>query len=534
MQGSERRILNYRLYEELGYDRLGRVFRAEAANSGQTVIVRLLRVAGVVAPDRVAPVRRWLRERIRTAATVSHPNVVRVLDFVPYRDLDVLALEDVRGETLAEWSVRGHSDPADDALRFAIEIAGAVAAAHARQVPHGRITVENIRIGRDGVAHVLDLGIPRPSEAALHRAERWDAETLATACRHDVHALGRVLEVLLNWSGGALALHGAKKPLGIRGTAWSLVSDALSDGHGTAGVIHSALLHVARSTTVHEADSEKWRRVIPAERFDPPAREMSAASAGPRREAGHRVLAGREEPDDFSPIENEPVPLRASQPEPPKGTARVKLFGVETEFDRSHSRTTIGLIFDVEGRSRRRHSRKHRWRSWRRITGALRRGPIGTRNGRGKGGKRRARRRAIQFAAASLLGAVLVIGTTGLLRRESAPSANAAPSQADSSEILSDAQPAEERAAEEGSPSSQNEAVVPANSGSLEVNVEPPGARVSIDGGSWQPGPATFRGLTPERHRVQIALPGYVPRTDTVTVLAGGTTRRSYVLVPQQ
>jgi hypothetical protein len=179
-----------------------------------------------------------------------------VLDFAPHLDLEILATEDVRGETLAELASRGALLPADEALRHASDIAGAVAAAHGRNVTHGRITAANVRIGRDGRVRLLDLGVPRPTDGAFHLAERPSGNAAAVALRHDVLALGRVLQLLLTGTSDAAALRRAASVPGVRGAAWQAVARVLLAREPSAALLREALLDVARATPVKEALAE--------------------------------------------------------------------------------------------------------------------------------------------------------------------------------------------------------------------------------------------------------------------------------------
>lgn len=70
----------------------------------------------------------------------------------------------------------------------------------------------------------------------------------------------------------------------------------------------------------------------------------------------------------------------------------------------------------------------------------------------------------------------------------------------------------------------------PAATGSLLVESRPPGARVTIDGKEAGATPLTVASITPGRHTVLIAAPGWAPVTSTVDVKAGARARVAVTL----
>jgi hypothetical protein len=395
-----------------------------------------------------------------------------VLDFAPHLDLEILATEDVRGETLAELASRGALLPADEALRHASDIAGAVAAAHGRNVTHGRITAANVRIGRDGRVRLLDLGVPRPTDGAFHLAERPSGNAAAVALRHDVLALGRVLQLLLTGTSDAAALRRAASVPGVRGAAWQAVARVLLAREPSAALLREALLDVARATPVKEALAEP---ALPVAITPPPAQ-----------------------------ANEEPTPVPVAAPYAPPSAPAVK---ERREIMLPRVRRRRNVLAAAGARIRQAGSR------------------IVTRSSTQFAGS--------AFVGALLvIGVIAVMGrpqlpravsnTPGVLAATSAP---APLPEAETTPL------AEEQAPEAPAPDAAGLAPV---KGVLRVSVEQPGARVSLDGGPWRPAPVTFIDLEASRHEVLISLSGFLSRRDTVTVAAGATTRRTYTLAPER
>ncbi len=269
------RILTYTLGEELGHDRLGRVFRARDVRTATPVILRLMRVGGLVSADRVEAVRAQLCRRVRSAGYVAHPNLSVFVDLNPFLDLDVAAWEDSEGEPI---SIRlGREAPPVETLRWAVETAGAIARAHSRGVPHGRISLSNIVIARDDSVRVLDLGVPRPREIpflvesdpdgrGVYRPTKRD---LRKAMRRDLIALVAVVRATVEADTGKTAE--AELRRSIIDAVDEAIEPVLYSRNANAVHLHAALVDVAKRTP---ADG----RAAVGQLVRPSARRQAAAA----------------------------------------------------------------------------------------------------------------------------------------------------------------------------------------------------------------------------------------------------------------
>jgi hypothetical protein len=68
--------------------------------------------------------------------------------------------------------------------------------------------------------------------------------------------------------------------------------------------------------------------------------------------------------------------------------------------------------------------------------------------------------------------------------------------------------------------------------GNIQVNSNPSGAIVTIDGGNWQYSPATFTGISTGGHSIQISMSGYQPYGTSAYVTSGQTATVTAYLVP--
>jgi predicted Ser/Thr protein kinase len=153
----------YVIESELGRGGMGIVYLARDVGLERSVAIKVLPPAYAVRPELR---ERFLREA-RTAAKLSHPNVVPVHRAEEVGGFVFFVMAFVDGETLGQ-RVRGRGPlTAPQAARLIREVAWALAYAHARGVVHRDVKPDNILIERDtGRALVTDFGIALRSDIA--------------------------------------------------------------------------------------------------------------------------------------------------------------------------------------------------------------------------------------------------------------------------------------------------------------------------------------------------------------------------------
>ncbi len=108
-------------------------------------------------------VARFRREA-QAAGRLGHPNIVAVYDWGSHDDTYYMAMEYIRGETLAEGLAEDGPMSTGRALQVAIDVVSALGAAHDQGTIHRDIKPSNIIIGPSGDAKVTDFGIARARE----------------------------------------------------------------------------------------------------------------------------------------------------------------------------------------------------------------------------------------------------------------------------------------------------------------------------------------------------------------------------------
>jgi predicted Ser/Thr protein kinase len=144
----------YRVLEEIGRGGMGVVYLAEDARLGRRVALKALPPVVAANPE----LQQRLRREARAAATITHPAVATVYALEEIDGHLVIVSEYVAGETLRAWIDRGPIDPVR-ARAIAIQIAGALAAAHDAAVVHRDLKPENVLVTATGDVKVVDFGI---------------------------------------------------------------------------------------------------------------------------------------------------------------------------------------------------------------------------------------------------------------------------------------------------------------------------------------------------------------------------------------
>jgi tetratricopeptide (TPR) repeat protein len=148
----------YRIDGRLGSGGMGDVFVAYDERLDRRVAIKLVR------PEAAADAgaRERLRREARAVAGLSHPAIVHVHDILTIGGSggDAIVMELVEGETLAN-RLRARSCGIDLVLRLGAEVAGGLAAAHARGIVHRDLKAENVMIDSTGHARILDFGVAK-------------------------------------------------------------------------------------------------------------------------------------------------------------------------------------------------------------------------------------------------------------------------------------------------------------------------------------------------------------------------------------
>jgi serine/threonine-protein kinase len=151
----------YRLEEQVAAGGMGEVWRATDQLLERRVAVKLLRES--LAEDSVVA-ERFRREAL-LAASLSHPNMAGVYDYVEAESRPGIVMEFVEGETLADRLSREERLDVAEVIRIASALLGVLQAAHDGGIVHRDVKPGNVMITPTGGVKVTDFGIARATGA---------------------------------------------------------------------------------------------------------------------------------------------------------------------------------------------------------------------------------------------------------------------------------------------------------------------------------------------------------------------------------
>jgi serine/threonine protein kinase len=207
-----RTLDRYMIESQLGHGGMGVVYKARDAHLDRTVAIKIL------PPDKVADPARRQRfvHEAKAASALNHPGIVTIHDIRSEQGIDFIVMEYVRGKTL-EQTIPSKGLPVTT-VRYAIQIADALASAHGAGIIHRDLKPSNVMVLEDGRIKILDFGLaklvePEDSSDAITRTASLTGEGLVVGtaaymspeqaegrrldARSDIFSFGSVLYEML-------------------------------------------------------------------------------------------------------------------------------------------------------------------------------------------------------------------------------------------------------------------------------------------------------------------------------------------------
>jgi len=166
-------LSHYRILETLGQGGQATAYKAEDTRLSRPVVIKALR------PDlaRSDSARRRFEREACLVSTLDNPNIQAVYDVGEEDGLYYIVLQFVEGATLRQL-INGRPLEPMAALSIAIQIADALAVAHAHGIVHRDLKPANVIVTSEGQAKVLDFGLAKvqavPGEDGQSPAARFD------------------------------------------------------------------------------------------------------------------------------------------------------------------------------------------------------------------------------------------------------------------------------------------------------------------------------------------------------------------------
>lgn len=201
------RILNgrYQLLHSLGQGGMALVFEGHDQLLERRVAIKLLRKDYSGIPG----FRERFLQEARSAANLTHPNIVTVYDFGIDADEAFIVMELADGQDIKTILQSGRIFSIDECLDLGIQICNGLGYAHRAGIVHCDVKPQNIILTRDNIAKITDFGIARAvsttsaaeSSEVVWGSPHYMAPELADGAiptpQADVYSIGAVLYELL-------------------------------------------------------------------------------------------------------------------------------------------------------------------------------------------------------------------------------------------------------------------------------------------------------------------------------------------------
>jgi eukaryotic-like serine/threonine-protein kinase len=175
----------YEITGLIGVGGMGEVYRASDTKLGRKAAIKTLPGELAKDADRLA---RFEREA-KLLASLNHAHIAAIYGLHEHEGTQFLAMELVEGETL-ERILKSAPMPVEDALRFALQIAEALEAAHEKAVMHRDLKPANIMVTRDGQVKVLDFGLAKAFSSDPNQTTLGHSPALSLAMTQQGMILG--------------------------------------------------------------------------------------------------------------------------------------------------------------------------------------------------------------------------------------------------------------------------------------------------------------------------------------------------------
>ena len=153
----------YRIAARVGHGGMAEVYEATDIITKKTVAIKLIREDVMNNPVNL---RRFTNEAT-IAASLNHPNIVKVYNHGTISGVPYIANEFVKGQNLKEVLDFRSSLPIEEAIECMLQVAGALYYAHQHGIVHRDVKPDNLYVMGDGTIKLGDFGIAQTDSTKL-------------------------------------------------------------------------------------------------------------------------------------------------------------------------------------------------------------------------------------------------------------------------------------------------------------------------------------------------------------------------------
>ena len=162
------KLSHFEILEKLGEGGMGVVYKARDLRLDRFVAIKVL-------PEQTgsnAERQSRFEQEAKAASALNHPSIITVHEIDRAGDATFIAMELVDGKTL-DAAIARKGMRVGEALKYAVQITDALAAAHGIGIVHRDLKPANIMVTGKGLVKVLDFGLakltPQPARSAAGR-----------------------------------------------------------------------------------------------------------------------------------------------------------------------------------------------------------------------------------------------------------------------------------------------------------------------------------------------------------------------------
>src|SRR6202051_2323267 len=147
-----KQVAHFEITGKLGEGGMGVVYEAIDRHLDRHIALKILPPEKVADPARK---QRFILEA-KAASALNHPNIITIYDISAADGVDYIAMELVPGRTLEDLLAK-RRPKVPETLKYAAQIADALAAAHAAGIVHRDLKPANVMVTENGCVKMLDF-----------------------------------------------------------------------------------------------------------------------------------------------------------------------------------------------------------------------------------------------------------------------------------------------------------------------------------------------------------------------------------------